>query len=74
MAYLPLTSFRLENASPQIPARLGAISRVTATYRIAYEGRIDYHVDASGKDKSLVNIITYLSLRFIIRSDGLSGC
>ena len=34
MAYLPLASFYLRYASPKIPARLGAISRVIATYRI----------------------------------------
>jgi len=36
LAYLPLASRLYEDASPKIPARLGPISRVGATYRTAH--------------------------------------
>lgn len=36
LAYLPLAPRLYEDASPKIPARLGPISRVGATYRTAH--------------------------------------
>lgn len=40
MAYLPLTSFVFENASPKIPARLGSISRLIADLAIRPESEL----------------------------------
>lgn len=75
MAYLPLTSFAFENASPKIPARLGSISRLTAIARNckARRGFLRYYRGTKMRTVNTTRYVTPLreggSLPAIIEAD-----